>query len=120
MIRGDWETKINGTVSVRLAHFHVVSVNNLLRVDPPGLVNLFEKEESRVFRFPEKQQISETRKEILIARSVNVKTDFGCDSTIHEVMQASYISSCESAGGAHLILGLHEKISTCTKVEIEM
>lgn len=73
MIRGDWETKINGTVSVRLAHFHVVSVNNLLWVDSPGLVDLFEQEESRVFRFPEKQQqILESRKEILIARSVNV------------------------------------------------
>lgn len=52
MIRGDWGTKINGTVSVRQAHFHLVLVNHLLRVDPPGLVDLFEQEESRVFGFP--------------------------------------------------------------------
>lgn len=34
----------------------MVLVNNLLRVDPPGLVDLFEQEESRVFRFPAEQQ----------------------------------------------------------------
>lgn len=56
MIRSDWETKINGTVSVGQAHCHRVLVYNLLRVDPPGLVDLFEQEKSRVFRFPAKQQ----------------------------------------------------------------
>lgn len=31
-------------------------MHNLLRVDPPALVDLFEQQESRVFRFPAKQQ----------------------------------------------------------------
>lgn len=53
------ENKIDGTVSVRRAHFHPkffrVLMHNLLRVDPPALVDLFEQQESRVFRFPAKQ-----------------------------------------------------------------
>lgn len=56
--------KIKSMVSVRPAHFHLellaVLVNNLLRVDPPGLVDLFEQEESCVFRFPAQQQNSST------------------------------------------------------------
>lgn len=47
------ENKIDGTISVRQARFHPeffrVLVHNLLRVDPPGLVDLFEQEESCVF-----------------------------------------------------------------------
>lgn len=31
-------------------------MSNLLRVDLPGFVDLFEKQQSSVFRFPEKQQ----------------------------------------------------------------
>lgn len=54
------ENKIDGTVSVKQAHFRPqffrVLMHNLLRVDPPGLVDLFEQQESRVFRFPAKQQ----------------------------------------------------------------
>lgn len=62
MIKGEavGENKIAGTVSVGQARFHRwffrVLVCNQLRVDPPGLVDLFEQEKSRIFRLPAKQQ----------------------------------------------------------------
>lgn len=70
------ENKIDGTVSVRRAHFHPeffrVLMHNLLRVDPPALVDLFEQQESRVFRFPAKQQ-QQKKKSTLEAHEKNKK-----------------------------------------------
>lgn len=50
-----WCNKTVGTVSACFPlGFFIVLMCNLLRVDPHGPVDLFEKEQSCVFRFPEK------------------------------------------------------------------
>lgn len=53
-MRGDRENKTHrDRFSQELL---MVLVNDLLRVNPPGLVDLLEQEESCVFRFPAKQK----------------------------------------------------------------
>lgn len=67
----------------------MVLVNYLLRVDPPGLVDLFEQQESGVFRFPARRHRTLTlearEKKYQWPCAKILKTEFGRGATKHKI-----------------------------------